>query len=232
MPGGRAYRMPGVREGDLLLSGLQHFAFCRRQWALIHIEMQWTDNYLTVDGRLRHERTDDPDLTEKRGDLLISRAMPVRSERYGMAGKCDVVEFRADPCGVPLAGRDGLWLPTPVEYKRGHQKENDADRLQLCAEAMCLEEMLCCPPIPSACLYYMETRRREVVPLTAELREKVARMLTEMRALYDRGYTPRVRPTAGCRACSLSDICLPKLLKYPSAAAYVQTVWDGGEDDA
>ena len=231
MPGGRSYRMPRVSGDDLLLSGLQHFAFCRRQWALIHIEMQWADNYLTLDGKLRHERADDPDLTEKRGNLLISRAVPVRSARYGMTGKCDVVEFRTDPCGVPLAGREGLWLPTPVEYKRGRPKETDADRLQLCAEAMCLEEMLCCPPIPTACLYYMEPRRREAVLLTADLRREVARLLTEMRALYERGYTPRVRPSAKCRACSLADICLPKLLKYPSAAAYMQAVWDGGEDD-
>ena len=157
---------------------------------------------------------------------------PVSSALLGLSGECDIVEFHPDKNGVPLYGGEQKYICVPVEYKRGSPKKDNSDILQLTAQAMCLEEMLCCPPIPSACLYYMETRRREVVPLTAELREKVARMLTEMRALYDRGYTPRVRPTAGCRACSLSDICLPKLLKYPSAAAYVQTVWDGGEDDA
>lgn len=213
-----------------MLSGLQHFSFCRRQWALIHIEMQWTDNYLTVDGRLRHEKADDPSFTEKRGDLLTSRAVPVRSERYGMVGKCDVVEFRRDPDGVLLAGRDGRWLPTPVEYKRGRSKEIDADRLQLCAEAMCLEEMLCCPAIPTAYLYYMETRHREAVALSRELRDEVVRMLTEMRTLYDRGYTPKVRTSARCRSCSLADICLPKLQKGRSASAYTQFLWK--EDDA
>ena len=177
--------MQGVSDGDLLISGLQHFSFCRRQWALAYIEMQWDDNYLTVDGSLRHDRADDPEFTEKRGGLIVSRAIPVRSERYGIVGKCDVVEFRADPGGVPLAGRDGLWLPTPVEYKRGRPKEIDADRLQLCAEAICLEEMLCCPPIPTAYLYYMETKRRESVALSPELRNEVERMLTEMRALYE-----------------------------------------------
>ena len=105
--------MQGVSDGDLLISGLQHFSFCRRQWALAYIEMQWDDNYLTVDGSLRHDRADDPEFTEKRGGLIVSRAIPVRSERYGIVGKCDVVEFRADPGGVPLAGRDGLWLPSP-----------------------------------------------------------------------------------------------------------------------
>lgn len=221
--------MPGVSNGDLLISGLQHFSFCRRQWALIHIEMQWEDNYLTVDGSLRHDRADDPNFTEKRGGLLVSRAMPVRSGRYGIVGKCDAVEFRSAPGGVPLAGRDGLWLPTPIEYKRGRPKEIDADRLQLCAEAMCLEEMLAAPPIPIAYLYYMETRRREAVELDAGLRDEVVHMLDEMRRLYDRGYTPKVRPSAKCRACSLADVCLPRLSGLRPASAYVKDIWNGGD---
>ena len=223
--------MPGISDGDLLISGLQHFSFCRRQWALIHIEMQWEDNYLTVDGSLRHETTDDPSFTEKRGGLLVSRALPVRSDKYGMVGKCDVVEFRQDPCGVVLAGQTGTWLPTPVEYKRGRPKEIDADRLQLCAEAICLEEMLSCPEIPTAYLYYMETKRRQAVSLDRALRENVVQMLGEMRALYDRGYTPKVRTSAKCRSCSVCNVCLPKLRKFRSAADYTETIWKGGEED-
>ena len=224
--------MPGVTREDLLISGLQHFSFCRRQWALIHIEMQWADNYLTVDGSLRHDRADDPEFTEKRGGLLISRAMPVRSAQYGITGKCDVVEFRASADGVPIAGREGLWLPTPIEYKRGRSKEIDADRLQLCAEAICLEEMLCCPPIQTAYLFYMETKRREEVELSQELRDEVTHMLTEMRALYDRGYTPKARTSAKCHSCSLADICLPRLQKCRSASAYTKDMWEDGEDKA
>ncbi len=222
--------VPNVSDSDLLISGLQHFSFCRRQWALIHIESQWSENYLTVDGKLKHDNADDPYFTEKRGDLLISRAVPVRSDRYGIVGKCDVVEFRRDDSGVRISGRDGLWLPTPVEYKRGHTKEIDADRLQLCAEAMCLEEMLCCPVIGTAYLYYMETKRREAVKLDAALRDEVASMLSEMRALYDRGYTPRVKPSAKCRACSLADICLPKLEKCGSVKEYTESIWKAGEE--
>lgn len=221
-----------MRTGDLLISGLQHFAFCRRQWALIHIELQWADNYLTVDGSLRHERADAVTFTEKRGDLLISRAVPVRSDRYGMVGKCDVVEFRATAEGVPLAGRDGTWLPMPIEYKRGKPKEINADRLQLCAQAICLEEMLCCPEISTASLYYMETKRRENVALNRELRDELCRMLEEMRALYERGYTPLVKPSAKCRACSLANICLPKLQKGRSAALYAASIWKEGETDS
>lgn len=217
-------------DDELLLSGLQHFVFCRRQWALIHIEQQWHDNYLTVDGSLQHEKVDDPAYTEKRGDILISRAMPIRSAQYGMVGKCDVVEFHRDSTGVPLQGREGTWLPIPVEYKRGAPKSHDADRVQLCAEAICLEEMLCCPPIPQAYLFYMETKRREAVELSEELRSSVTKMLIEMRSLYQRGYTPKVKIGAKCRACSLANICLPKIQKYTTVAAYTAQIWKKGEE--
>ena len=217
-------------DSDLLISGLQHFAFCRRQWALIHIETQWAENFLTVDGKLKHDNADDPYFTEKRGDLLVSRAVPVRSDKYGIVGKCDVVEFRRDDSGVRIAGRDGAWLPTPVEYKRGHSKETDADRLQLCAEAICLEEMLGAE-IKTAYLYYMETKRREEVALDKELRDEVDSMLVEMRALYERGYTPRVRPSAKCRACSLLDICLPRLEKGCKVSDYTANIWKAGDND-
>lgn len=216
--------MPGL-EPDLTLSGLQHFSFCRRQWALIFIEQLWKDNYLTVDGTILHERTDDPFFTEKRGDTIVSRALPVRSEKYGVGGVCDVVLFRADSRGVPLAGREGLWLPTPVEYKRGKPQTIDADRLQLCGQAICLEEMLCCPTIETAYIYYDELRRREEVVLGPELRAEVGSMLTEMRELRERGFTPRVKPKKQCASCSMKDICMPSLLKQGSAKEYNKQIW-------
>lgn len=206
----------------LNLAGLQHFAFCRRQWALIHLEMQWSENLRTAEGRVLHDNAHDAFSAEKRGDLLISRGMAVFSRRLGVNGACDVVEFRASPKGVPIAGRDGTWLPVPVEYKRGAPKEDDADRLQLCCQAMCLEEMLLCGRIPKAYLYYGETARRTAVPLDDALREEVAGMLAEMHELYRRHYTPRVRPTKSCNACSLKGLCLPKLCRVGSAAEYVQ----------
>lgn len=131
-------------EDYLQLSGLQHFAFCRRQWALIHIEAQWAENLRTVDGHLMHENVHNQEFRESRGDRLIVRGLAIHSARLGISGQCDMVEFRQDPAGVPLRGREGLWLPYPVEFKRGKPKEDDADELQLCAQAMCLEEMLCC----------------------------------------------------------------------------------------
>ena len=148
-----------AEEDYLQLSGLQHFAFCRRQWALIHVEQQWQENLRTVEGDLFHRRAHDEQLRERRGDTLILRGLSVASPTLGISGKCDVVEFHADPSGISLCGEEGLWVPFPVEYKRGAPKAHQADELQLCAQAMCLEEMLCCT-IQAGALFYGETRRR------------------------------------------------------------------------
>ena len=198
-------------EDFLNISGIQHFTFCRRRWALIFIECLWDDNELTISGTLMHERAHDPLITEKRGGLLTTRDMPVFSRQLGITGNCDIVEFRQDDAGVAIFGRDGKWLPCPVEYKRGRAQKNDSDRLQLCAQAMCLEWMLNCPPIDTAYIYYGETRRREAVALDADLRARVGDIFAEMRDYYSRGYTPRVKPKKVCASCSMKDVCLPKL---------------------
>ena len=156
-------------EDFLQLSGLQHFKFCRRQWALIHVEKQWAENCRTTDGAIMHENAHDGSFTESRGDLVITRDMRVFSRTLGVSGACDVLEFRRGETGIPLKGREGLWQPYPVEYKRGKPKEGTEDTLQLCGQAMCLEEMLCCE-IPRGALYYGEPRRRTEVDFTPELR--------------------------------------------------------------
>lgn len=205
----------------LQLSGLQHFRFCRRQWALIHIEQQWAENLRTVEGEILHERAHDAGLREKRGELLITRDMRVASGTLGISGACDVLEFHRSESGIPLPGQEGLWQPFPVEYKWGSPKEHTADALQLCAQAMCLEEMLCCD-IPQGALYYGEIRRRETVDLSAELRREVTDCLREMHGYYRRGYTPKVKPQKACNACSLKELCLPKLMRAKSVKAYIQ----------
>lgn len=139
-------------EDFLQLSGLQHFKFCRRQWALIYIENQWAENFRTTDGTILHENAHNGGFTESRGDLLVTRDMRIFSRTLGVSGACDVLEFRRGKTGIPLKGREGLWQPYPVEYKRGQPKENTADALQLCGQAMCLEEMLCCE-IPRGALW-------------------------------------------------------------------------------
>lgn len=135
------------------LSGIQHFCFCRRQWALIHVENVWQENEHTVAGELLHARAHDADFAESRGDTYIQREVSFHSATLGVSGKCDVLEFHRCQDGIPLRNREGLWLPYPVEYKKGSSKLSDADRLQLCGQAMCLEEMLCCA-IPEGALFY------------------------------------------------------------------------------
>lgn len=168
-----------AEEEYLQLSGLQHFAFCRRQWALIHIEQQWRENLWTAEGDLFHRRAHAEQLREKRGGTLVLRGLSVASSALGLSGKCDVVEFRADPKGISLHGEEGLWVPYPVEYKRGSPKPHQADELQLCAQALCLEEMLCCT-IAEGALFYGEIRRRVTVPFLPALRKQVYSMAEEM----------------------------------------------------
>lgn len=213
-------------EEFLQLSGLQHFKFCRRQWALIHIENQWAENYRTVDGTLMHENAHDRNFQESRGDLLITRGVSVFSATLGVSGQCDVLEFHRTDTGIPLQGKEGLWLPYPVEYKRGSPRQDGADTLQLCGQAMCLEEMLCCD-IPEGALYYGEIRRRITVPFTEELREEVRTMLAQMHDLYRREQTPKVKTSKSCSACSLKELCLPKLMKNRSVAAYLKDAMEG-----
>ena len=207
------------------LSGIQHFDFCRRQWALIHIEMQWEENLRTVEGEILHSRAHDGPLLESRGDLLISRGMPVHSREMGINGVCDVVEFKrfkANPGWyIQLSGKEDYYKVTPVEYKREEPKTIDADRLQLVAQAICLEEMMC-TQISEGYLYYGATRRRECVKFSAELRTKVKDYFAEMHELYEKRYTPMTRMTKACNACSLKNICLPKLLKQKSARQFIE----------
>ena len=214
--------MTNVSAEDLLpLSGLQHFAFCRRQWALIHLEQQWQENLRTVEGDLLHRRAHDASLRQKRGELLILNSLPVVSATLGLSGQCDVVEFRASPEGISLHGEDGLWLPFPVEYKRGRPKGHQADELQLCAQAICLEEMLCCD-IPEGALYYGEPRRRTPVLFSPQLRQQVRSYAEEMHQYYRRGYTPKATPKPSCRACSLNDLCLPQLIRRETVSGYLK----------
>lgn len=215
--------MTAYCDDDLLqLSGLQHFAFCRRQWALIHVEHQWQENLRTVEGDLMHRRAHDEAARERRGDTLILRGLAVVSHELGLAGKCDVVEFHATPGGIALQGEGGLWLPEPVEYKVGRPKAQLADELQLCAQAMCLEEMLCCA-IPAGALFYGEPRRRTPVEFTQELRQAVRDACSEMHQYARRGHTPRARPGKFCKSCSLSELCLPQLTRSGSVANYIRT---------
>ncbi len=215
------------REDDyLMLSGIQHFKFCRRQWALIHIEEQWEDNVHTATGELMHKKAHDPFIKESRKDVLTTRAMPVSSRTLGVSGECDVVEFRKCEDGVKLNGHRGLYEIFPIEYKKGKPKMNDEDVLQLTAQAMCLEEMFSTKIIHGA-IFYGETKRREQVEFTDELREEVVRMLGEMHQYYGRRYTPKVKWSKKCGQCSLKEVCMPKLGNLRSVKTYMEQMLDG-----
>lgn len=208
-------------EDFLLLSGIQHFAFCKRQWALIHIEQQWQENIRTIEGQILHEKAHDTNIKEKRGDIIVSRGMAIFSRSLGLTGNCDVVELHKSSDGVNIFGRDGTFKPVPIEYKKGKPKEDASDTLQLCAQAMCLEEMLLCE-IPEAFLFYGETKRRLKVVLDNGLRDQVKTIVKEMHELYEKRYTPKVKLSKRCKACSLAELCMPKLCKNPSVAKYIE----------
>lgn len=205
-------------EEYLLISGLQHFVFCRRQWALGYIDNQWQENYFTSEGHIIHERAHDDKIKETRGDKIIVRNLPIISHEYGIKGQCDVVEFHKDSNGVSLPGRGGKWRPYPVEYKRGKPKQDGSDKMQLLAQILCLEEMLVIP-LTDGAVYYHEIRRREKYTFTEDDREELLGYLREMHHLMDRHHIPIVKEKKACKSCSLREICLPQLTK-------LETPWD------
>lgn len=212
--------MEYTEDEYLMISGIQHFKFCRRQWALIHIEQQWEENVHTVIGELMHKKAHNPDLKEKRKDVLVVRALPISSRRMGVSGECDIVEFHKCEEGIKLHRHRGLYSVYPVEYKKGKPKLTEEDRLQLAAQAMCLEEMFSTQILEGA-IFYGEVRRREVVEMTESLREEVRKIFYEMHQYYERNDTPKVKYSKSCNACSLKEICLPKLGKAVSVKTYI-----------
>lgn len=211
-----------MEEDYRQLSELQHFIFCRRQWALIHVEQQWAENVRTVEGEIMHHRVHDESKSESRGDILTIRGLRVKSDRLEVVGICDAVEFYRDEEGIELFGRKGRWRPRPVEYKRGKPKSGDEDKAQLCGQAMCLEEMLSCR-IEAGDIFYGEPHRRMEVLFTDELRNTVTNALQEMNHCYKRGLTPKVKVTGKCSNCSLRDICLPYIQENRSVESYLKS---------
>lgn len=198
-------------EDELLpLSGLQHLVFCERQWGLIHVEQQWVENRLTAEGRALHEKVDSG-VAETRGGVRIARGLALRSLRLGLAGRADVIEFPLDG-GAPL----------PVEYKRGKPKGDDCDEVQLCAQALCLEEQLGVA-VPRGALYYATPARRTEIEFTAELRARTESLCERMHDLYQAGATPAAAYEKKCKSCSLYAVCEPKCMERTrSARMYFQ----------
>ena len=188
------------REEELLpISGLRHMAVCLRQFALVHIEQSWVENFYTAEGRILHKNADRPHYETRHGRKLVY-ALPMLSYRLGLTGKADVVEFPAEGLSEPVA---------PVEFKRGHPKADDVDEVQVCAQAMCLEEMMGVH-IPRGFLYYHQERHRVEVEFSSDLRDRVEALSAAMHKLYQSGETPVVARMPKCRVCSLDGICQPQ----------------------
>lgn len=195
-------------EDELIpLSALQHLLFCERQCALIHIEQAWAENRFTAEGRIMHERVDEAG-RESRDRIRTVNGLPLRSLRLGLSGKADVVEFHRE--GDDASGDASVWRPFPVEYKRGKPKQNDCDLVQLCAQALCLEEMLEVA-VPEGALYYGTPRRRLVVVFDEALREKTREAARRLHELISSGHTPQARYEKKCESCSMLSVCMPKV---------------------
>ena len=185
-------------QEDVYISALQHWIFCPRQCAITHLEQTWVENVFTAEGRLLHDKAD-RGTTEVRGNTKTCTGLFLRSHALGLMGKADMVEFH----------RPGeVWVPFPVEYKRGAKKPDNRDRVQLCAQALCLEEMLGVP-VPEGALYYGQSRRREQVVFTAALRQETAEVVDAVRAMLAGSSMPPAVNDARCEHCSLQVACMP-----------------------
>lgn len=206
-------------EDDLFpISALQHLQFCERQCALIHIEQIWSENIFTAQGRVMHERVHS-ETSESRRDVRVEFGMAVRSLRLGLIGKADVIEFHQQP--------DGTWLPFPVEYKRGKSKVQNCDKVQLCAQALCLEEALNVK-VAAGAIYYGKERRRLDVAFDDALRQETEGTAARLHALIRSGVTPKAMYKPECDSCSLFSYCLPKTLQaFRPVQTYLKEAVEG-----
>lgn len=217
-------RTTAYTESELLpISGLQHLAFCERRWALVQIEGVWSDNRFTAEGNALHERAHSGEI-ESRPGALIRRTLLLHSLRLGLAGQADIVEFQPSASGIQLNGWHGLWTAFPIEYKRSRDKTaSEAYHVQLCAQALCLEEMLGCS-VAAGAIYDGAARRRQAVTFTPDLRARTEALAERMHALFDEHVTPRPILTKACKSCSLVDDCYPEpISRQQSATEYLKT---------
>jgi len=219
--------MAQYAESDLLpISALQHLIYCERQCALIHNEQLWEENRLTVEGQQLHDKAHDTKRSESRPGVRITRGLSLRSFTHGLIGKADIVEFpapkpRDEQSESADHPTDPPPHPLPIEYKRGRPKAHDADKVQLCAQALCLEEMLgLTHPIPAGRLFYGKTRRRQDVAFDHTLRQKTTDAIARLHELIASGQTPPARyAKAKCDRCSLINLCMPRQLQPRRTAA-------------
>lgn len=212
-------------EDDMLmLSGIQHYRFCPRQWALINLEQQWDDNRLTIEGQLLHKHVDDPFYRQKCGDHITLRSVNIASHELGLYGLSDVIELMPSDSATDSIRHPkypGYWIPVPVEYKHGKPKKNEVDEVQLAAQAMCLEEMYSIR-IAYGAFFYGEIRRRVEVEITPMLRDIVRECAKNMHEIYLHRHIPAASNGKHCANCSLKDICLPETYDCSDVKTYLK----------
>ncbi len=212
-----------TEDDMLMLSGIQHYMFCPRQWALIHIEQQWADNRLTTEGQILHKNVDNPFYRQKNGDTITLRSLHIASKELGLYGITDAVELIPSDTpedSITYNRYQGYWKPYPVEYKRGHSKPDERDEVQLAAQAMCLEEMYGIN-IPYGALYYDEVKRRETIAISDCLRRTTMQCARQMHDIFKSGIMPKPVKAAHCRNCSLKDICMPEMSDCTQVKTYL-----------
>lgn len=194
----------------LPISSLKQFIYCQRRFALMYIECEWGSNYKIVEGDILHERVDDPFFNEKRKDIHVSRSVPVYSNDLNLYGIADIIEFIKDAQGIEIPGKKGLWKINPIEYKNGKPEKSNSDNFQLCAQALCLEEMFDIE-IFTGDIYYGKIKRRVQIKFTEELRKEVKTQIKNMENLLLKQEIPLKPANQNCNLCSLADICLPEI---------------------
>ena len=213
-----------TEDDMLMLSGIQHFAFCPRQWALIDIDQQWDDNRLTIEGEILHKHVDDPFYRQKMGDVICLRTVSIASKELGLYGYSDIVELYPSDSSenaITHPNYPGYWLPYPVEYKHGKPKPDYTEAVQLCAQAICLEEQYEIH-IPEGAIYYGEIRQREVVTFDDDIRSNVHALAEKMHAMYDSQKVPYMPQRPCCRSCSIKDICMPEASAAQTVSNYLK----------
>lgn len=216
--------MDYLEDEMLMLSGIQHYMFCPRQWALIHIEQQWQENKLTVEGHLLHNTVDNPYYRQKNGETITLRSVSIASKKLGLYGITDAIELKPTTDTLNAISHPcypGYWIPYPVEYKRGRSKPDERDEVQLAAQVICLEEMYNIQ-ISTAALFYGETRHREIIAIDYKLRELTHGLANEMHQVFLKGTIPKAMMKPHCKSCSLFDVCLPQLNKKMLASDYLR----------
>lgn len=213
-------------EDYIQISGIQHYMYCKRSWALIYIEDIWIDNFLTLDGNKVHERVHDSSNSETRKDKFFERGVYISSDEYGLTGQCDLIEYKNDPNGIQLRDKDGLWVIIPTEYKHGNGDSIDYDKYQLVAQMICLEEMFQ-TEIEYGYLYYKKSNKKIKIENTNEFKLMIKQITKEMRELIKRQYTPKIRKNKKCKNCSLYNECNPDVSYMQDVSTYLKEAFNG-----